>query len=166
MWKQQFYIYIIGETQTNFIFSHIILKIESCKIGVFVSVWPGTPVLSSNMSGPFKRRPSIKVLPPLSGTVAGQKGSIRRQSSIGLKTAQQTKQEQEVPWDLLDRCLLPILFCHAAAVILSTILNNLYISQVSTLTLFIWFTITTVAAVLFYHNLKVNLYFKLVLIIF
>lgn len=63
---------------------------------------------------------------------------------------------EELPWDLFDRCLLPVVFSHAAAVILSTILNTLYISQVSTFTLFLWFVISSLGAVFFYHNLKVT----------
>jgi hypothetical protein len=65
---------------------------------------------------------------------------------------------EELPWDLFDRCLLPVVFSHAAAVILSTVLNSLYISQVSTFTLFLWFVVSSLGAVLFYHNLKVKTY--------
>lgn len=101
------------------------------------------------MSGPFKRRPSLKKQPSL-GLV--KSSSLRRQSSSGLKPI---PVQQEVPWDMLDRCLLPVIFCHAAAVIISTVLNVLHISQVSAFTLFIFFTISTIGAVLFYHNLKV-----------
>lgn len=90
-----------------------------------------------------------------SSTLLGRRPS----SAAGLPASQ-----QEVPWDMLDRCLLPVIFCHAAAVILSTFFNVLHISQVTTLTLFIWFTITTVGAVLFYHNLKVTAAGKAVLI--
>lgn len=110
------------------------------------------------MSGPFKRRPSLKKQPSL-GLV--KSASLRRQSSSGLKPI---PVQQEVPWDMLDRCLLPVIFCHAAAVIISTALNVLHISQVSAFTLFIFFTISTIGAVLFYHNLKVKLLiFKYVL---
>ncbi|VEN60134.1 unnamed protein product, partial [Callosobruchus maculatus] len=107
------------------------------------------------MSGPFKRRPSLKTLPSMGmPSEAGlRRASIRRQSSVGLKTVPAA--QQEVPWDMLDRCTLPVLFCHASAVILSNALNVLRISDVSTFTLFIWFTIVTIGAVLFYHNLKV-----------
>ncbi|KAJ8951484.1 hypothetical protein NQ318_000179, partial [Aromia moschata] len=109
---------------------------------------------SVTMSGPFKRRPSLKTLPPISlPPGASRKGSIRRQSSAGLLSKPAVSQ-QEVPWDILDRCLLPVIFCHAAAVILSNALNVLHISEVTTFTLFIWFTIVTIGAVLFYHNLK------------
>lgn len=119
------------------------------------------------MSGPFKRRPSLKTLPAFGASPQG----LRRRSStlpgvaalLGQNENKQT-QEREVPWDLLDRCLLPIIFCHAAAMILSTVLNMLHISNVTTLTLFIWLTISTVAAVLFYHNLKVTAAGKAVLI--
>jgi hypothetical protein len=103
------------------------------------------------MSGPFKRRPSLKALPNVGLVKAAN--IQRRQSAVGLKPI--SVSQQEVPWDVLDRCLLPVIFCHAGAIILSTVLNALHISQVSTLTLFIFFAITTIAAVLFYHNLKV-----------
>ncbi|KAH0820921.1 hypothetical protein GEV33_001870 [Tenebrio molitor] len=102
------------------------------------------------MSGPFKRRPSLKALPNVGLVKAAN--IQRRQSAVGLKPI--SVSQQEVPWDVLDRCLLPVIFCHAGAIILSTVLNALHISQVSTLTLFIFFAITTIAAVLFYHNLK------------
>ncbi|KDR23384.1 D-beta-hydroxybutyrate dehydrogenase, mitochondrial [Zootermopsis nevadensis] len=71
---------------------------------------------------------------------------------------------EELPWDLFDRCLLPVIFSHAAAVILSTILNTLYISQISTFTLFLWFVISSLGAVFFYHNLKVTAAGKTILI--
>lgn len=107
------------------------------------------------MSGPFKRRPSLKTLPNVGPIKTSN--IQRRQSAVNLKPTNVA--QQEVPWDVLDRCLLPVIFCHAAAIILSTVLNTLHISQVSTLTLFIFFTITTIAAVLFYHNLKVIFFF-------
>ncbi|CAB0005323.1 unnamed protein product [Nesidiocoris tenuis] len=65
-------------------------------------------------------------------------------------------EDAEVLWDLIDRCLLPVLFSHAAAIILSTLLNVLRISQVSTVSLFIIFLGLTLAVTLFYHNLKVS----------
>nr|CAD7427977.1 unnamed protein product [Timema monikensis] len=64
--------------------------------------------------------------------------------------------QEEVPWDLFDRCLLPVLFCHAAAVILATLLNLLYISSVSIFTVFLWLLVIVLAGVFFYHNLKVT----------
>ncbi|CAH0553737.1 unnamed protein product [Brassicogethes aeneus] len=112
------------------------------------------------MSGPFKRRASLKSLP----NVGLMKPGGRRKSSIAVTTMPTSEMEKELPWDMLDRCLLPVIFCHAAAIVLSTVLNVLNISQVSTLTLFIWFTITTIASVLFYHNLKVTVAGKAVLI--
>ncbi|KAK6620830.1 hypothetical protein RUM43_011126 [Polyplax serrata] len=72
--------------------------------------------------------------------------------------------QQELPWDLLDRCFLPILFSHASAIIISTVLNTLYISQVSAFSLFLLFVICSLAAVLFYHNLKVSAAGKSVLV--
>ncbi|XP_060523898.1 D-beta-hydroxybutyrate dehydrogenase, mitochondrial [Cylas formicarius] len=115
------------------------------------------------MSGPFKRRPSLKALPPV-GNI--RRSSIRRQSSVGLpgKPATATSGPQEVPWDVLDRCFLPVIFCHAAAFTISVMLNVLHVTEVSTLTLFIWFSIATIGAVLFYHNLKVTAAGKAVLI--
>lgn len=76
-----------------------------------------------------------------------------RRGSIMLRSPNQTK---EVPWDIIDRCLTPLLFCHALAILLSTILNVLRISQVSAFTLFLWFALSTIGAVWFYHNLKVS----------
>uniref|UniRef100_A0A1B6CSP8 Uncharacterized protein n=1 Tax=Clastoptera arizonana TaxID=38151 RepID=A0A1B6CSP8_9HEMI len=71
---------------------------------------------------------------------------------------------EELPWDLVDRCFLPVVFSHAAAVILSTVLNILYISQVSSYSLFFVFLIVSVGSTIFYHNLKVSAAGKGVLI--
>ncbi|XP_018322269.1 D-beta-hydroxybutyrate dehydrogenase, mitochondrial [Agrilus planipennis] len=111
------------------------------------------------MSGPFKRRPSLKK-PPSIGLVKSP--SRRRSSAALLQPIPQS--QQEVPWDLLDRVLPLLFFCHGTALILSNILNLLRISQVTTFTLFIWFTIVTLGAVLFYHNLKVTVAGKAILI--
>lgn len=78
-----------------------------------------------------------------------RKGSLRRTSLVPGST------NQDLPWDILDRLLIPILCCHAAAIILSGILNILHISDVSTLALFAWFSLSTGGAILFYHHLKV-----------
>ncbi|KAL0275592.1 UNVERIFIED_CONTAM: hypothetical protein PYX00_003401 [Menopon gallinae] len=80
------------------------------------------------------------------------------------KVKTKPEQQEELPWDLFDRCLLPVIFSHAAAVILSTILNVLYISQVSSFTLFLLFLIFSVAGVVFYHTLKVSAAGKCVLV--
>ncbi|KAK7863997.1 hypothetical protein R5R35_000104 [Gryllus longicercus] len=64
--------------------------------------------------------------------------------------------EQELPWDLFDRCLLPVLFSHAAAVIVATLLHTFNISHISTVSLFLLFVSVSLAVVLFYHNLKVT----------
>lgn len=72
------------------------------------------------------------------------------------KQLQPQKKQEEVPWDMVDRLLLPVVFSHAAAVILSSVLNTLYISQVSMLTLFFFFLLISVGSTLFYHNLKVQ----------
>ncbi|XP_014251063.1 D-beta-hydroxybutyrate dehydrogenase, mitochondrial [Cimex lectularius] len=68
----------------------------------------------------------------------------------------QKKEEPEVIWDLIDRCLLPLVFSHAAAVISATVLNTLYISQISVFSLFLIYILLTLAVTLFYHNLKVT----------
>lgn len=57
---------------------------------------------------------------------------------------------------MVDRCLLPVLTAHALAVILAFVLNTLRISQVSSWTLFFWFTSITLATLWFYHNLQVG----------
>lgn len=57
---------------------------------------------------------------------------------------------------MVDRCLLPVLTAHALAVILAFLLNTLRISQVSSWTLFFWFTSITLATLWFYHNLQVG----------
>lgn len=67
------------------------------------------------------------------------------------------KKPEEIPWDLFDRCILPVIFSHALAVILSTVLNVLYISQVSSFTLLILFLIVSLGSTIFYHNLKVRI---------
>lgn len=78
-----------------------------------------------------------------------RRGSVRRASLVPASTS------LDLPWDILDRLLIPILCCHAAAIILSGLLNLLNISDVSTLTLFAWFALSTGGAILFYHHLKV-----------
>lgn len=89
-----------------------------------------------------------------------QRSIQRKGSLIQSGPSSSTQQSKEVPWDMLDRCLLPLIFCHASSVILGTILNVLRISQVSSFTLFIWFVIITMSAVLFYHNLQVRIAWK------
>lgn len=59
-------------------------------------------------------------------------------------------------WELAERCLLPIAFSHAIAVILATILNTFGISQTSSFALFILLLIISIGSTLFYHNLKVR----------
>lgn len=75
------------------------------------------------------------------------------------KVKAKSERKEELPWDLFDRCLLPIIFSHASAVIISTALNTLYISQVSSFSLFLLFVISSLAGVIFYHNLKVSFFF-------
>lgn len=59
-------------------------------------------------------------------------------------------------WELIERCILPIAFSHAIAVIIATILNTLGISQTSSFLLFLLFLSLSVGFTLFYHNLKVS----------
>uniref|UniRef100_A0A7G3AFF8 Putative d-beta-hydroxybutyrate dehydrogenase n=1 Tax=Lutzomyia longipalpis TaxID=7200 RepID=A0A7G3AFF8_LUTLO len=96
---------------------------------------------------------------PTSGPITKQ-GSIKRQGSAKRRKSSlggsQQQTPKEVPWDLFDRLLIPLISCHAVAIILSTILNILRISQVSTFALFIWFALSTTGAVMFYHLLKVS----------
>lgn len=113
------------------------------------------------MSGPFKRRSSLKALPPMG---AIRKTSIRRQSSVGLPSKPSPTSGQEVPWDVLDRCILPVICCHGAAFTLSHVLNALNVSQVTTFTLFVFFAIVVLGLVFFYHNLKITAAGKAVLI--
>jgi len=87
-----------------------------------------------------------------------RRGSMRRTSLVPASTS------LDLPWDILDRLLIPILCCHAAAIILSGVLNVLRISDVSTLALFAWFSLSTGGAILFYHHLKVSASGKAILI--
>lgn len=91
------------------------------------------------------RRPSLLTL--RRGSI--RRGSLRRTSLVPSSTS------LDLPWDILDRLLLPLIFCHAAAIILSRILNTLRISDVSCLALFAWFSLSTCGAILFYHHLQV-----------
>lgn len=59
-------------------------------------------------------------------------------------------------WELAERCLLPIAFSHAIAIILATILNTLSISQTSSFVLFLLLLVISIGSTLFYHNLKVS----------
>lgn len=112
------------------------------------------------MSGPFKRRASLKK-PVALGLV--KSAATRRRSSV-TALAPIPQVQQDVPWDLLERCFVPVLFCHAAAVVISYTLSVLRIWQVTAFTLFIWFTIVMLGVVLFYHNLKISIVGKAVLI--
>lgn len=91
------------------------------------------------------RRPSLLTLRRSSM----RRNSLRRTSLVPSSTS------LDLPWDILDRLLLPLIFCHAAAIILSSILNILRISDVSCLALFAWFALSTGGAILFYHHLQV-----------
>lgn len=102
-------------------------------------------LLPLNMQNNDMRRTSLVAL--RRGSL--RRGSVRRASLVPSSTS------LDLPWDILDRLLIPILCCHAAAIILSSFLNLLHISDVSTLTLFAWFALSTGGAILFYHHLKV-----------
>ncbi|XP_043499310.1 D-beta-hydroxybutyrate dehydrogenase, mitochondrial [Polistes fuscatus] len=67
-------------------------------------------------------------------------------------------------WELAERCLLPIAFSHAVAVILATVLNIFGISQTSSFALFLLLLVISVSSTLFYHNLKVTTAGKAVLV--
>jgi ABC-type transport system involved in cytochrome bd biosynthesis fused ATPase/permease subunit len=67
---------------------------------------------------------------------------------------------KEVPWDIFDRLFLPILYCHALAILTSCLLQFFEIQfAFSTFGIFFVFALSTVMLVLFYHNLKVNINF-------
>lgn len=89
-----------------------------------------------------------------------RRGSLRR-GSLRRGSVLPQNQRADLPWDILDRLLLPILCCHGAAIIISGLLNVLRISQVSTFALFAWFALSTGGAILFYHHLKVNCIFSI-----
>lgn len=89
-----------------------------------------------------------------------RRGSLRRTSLVPASTS------LDLPWDILDRLLIPIICCHAAAIILSGVLNMLNISDVSTLALFAWFALSTGGAILFYHHLKVSVLFYFIFFFF
>uniref|UniRef100_A0A182MRD9 Uncharacterized protein n=1 Tax=Anopheles culicifacies TaxID=139723 RepID=A0A182MRD9_9DIPT len=86
----------------------------------------------------------------------------KRLSICGWKKAGNDKSKL-VPWDVIDRLVVPIICCHAAAILISGALNLLRISQVSALVLFILFSILTVSGVFFYHSLtrlSLNIVYK------
>lgn len=76
--------------------------------------------------------------------------SLRRGSVV-------TAISKEVPWDIFDRLFLPVLYCHAIAIIFSALLNVFEVQfAFSTFGVFILLSIATVTLTLFYHNLKVS----------
>lgn len=88
-----------------------------------------------------------------------RRASLRRGSISALP-----QKSAEIPWDILERMLMPFLFCHAAAMIISNVLHAFNISSISSLAVFVWFAMSTVGAVLFYHFIKVSASGKGVLI--
>ena len=69
---------------------------------------------------------------------------------------QATRKTDELQWDFIDRCFLPIIFSHALAVAIAFILQTLRISQVSTFSLFLLFVLLSVGFTICYHNLQVR----------
>lgn len=64
---------------------------------------------------------------------------------------------KEVPWDIFDRLFLPILYCHAFAIVFSAIMQIFEIRfAFSTFGIFFIFSFATIILTLFYHNLKVS----------
>jgi 3-hydroxybutyrate dehydrogenase len=63
---------------------------------------------------------------------------------------------KEVPWDIFDRLFIPLLYCHACAIIFSVMLQIFNCEYFSTFTIFFMCSIGTVVMTLFYHNLKVS----------
>jgi 3-hydroxybutyrate dehydrogenase len=76
--------------------------------------------------------------------------SLRRGSVV-------TSISKEVPWDIFDRLFLPVLYCHAVAIIFSALLQIFEIQfAFSTFGIFVLLSIAVVTLTLFYHNLKVS----------
>ncbi|XP_068146423.1 D-beta-hydroxybutyrate dehydrogenase, mitochondrial [Drosophila tropicalis] len=82
---------------------------------------------------------------------ASRRASLRRGSISALP-----QKSAEIPWDIFERLFLPFLFCQAAAIVSSHLLHALNISNISAFALFVWFSLSTVGAVLFYHFVKVS----------
>lgn len=82
---------------------------------------------------------------------ASRRASLRRGSISALP-----QKSAEIPWDIFERLFMPFLFCHAAAIVSSHLLHALNISNISTFAVFVWFALSTVGAVLFYHFVKVS----------
>ncbi|XP_045536043.1 estradiol 17-beta-dehydrogenase 2 [Papilio machaon] len=97
-------------------------------------------------AGDVTRRASITA-PSMHRRPSARRGSL-------IKNPQ--TQSQEVPWDIIDRCALPIVLCHALAVVLSALLNAMHLSQISVFTLFLWFSISVTGSLWFYHNLQLR----------
>ncbi|EAT33535.1 AAEL014191-PA [Aedes aegypti] len=77
------------------------------------------------------------------------KRRMSRHGSVLIETT-----PRQIPWDLVDRLLVPIIGCHAAAIVCSGVFNFLGISQVSAFVLFLFFAILTVGAAIGFHSLK------------
>ncbi|KAL5288214.1 BDH1 family protein [Megaselia abdita] len=95
---------------------------------------------------------------------SGSRLSLRRVSLRRGSISALPQKNQEIPWDILERLLMPFLFCHAAAIVISTFLHTFGISNASTFAIFMWFSVSTIGAVLFYHFVKVSASGKGVLI--
>jgi len=78
---------------------------------------------------------------------------MKRRESL---KAQATRKTDELQWDFIDRCFLPVIFSHALAVAVAFILQTLRISQVSSFQLFLLFVLLSVGFTICYHNLQVS----------
>ncbi|XP_058459699.1 D-beta-hydroxybutyrate dehydrogenase, mitochondrial isoform X1 [Malaya genurostris] len=99
---------------------------------------------------------------PAKPTVPMQPAVRRRMSRHGSVLIETTP--RQIPWDLIDRLLLPIIGCHAAAIIVSNVLSFLGICQLSSFPLFFFFSILVVSAAIGFHSLKVSPLGKSVLV--
>lgn len=72
---------------------------------------------------------------------------------------------KEVPWDIFDRLFLPILYCHAFAIVFTAMMQLFEIQfAFSTFGVFFIFAFATIVLTLFYHNLKVTSSGKAILV--
>lgn len=76
---------------------------------------------------------------------------MSRHGSVLIET-----EPRQIPWDLVDRLLVPLIGCHAAAIVVSGLFSMLGICQMSAFALFVFFSILTVSAAIGFHSLKVS----------
>lgn len=79
-------------------------------------------------------------------------------------TASAKRADDGQTWELAERCIFPVAFSHAFAVVVAAVLNVTGISQTSSFVFFLLFLVVSLAATFFYHNLKVTAAGKAVLI--